>query len=80
VGTPEKQRRELPPIFRVAMMALSIPMLMLAGPVIGFLIGRWIDGRMDWAPWGAIVGLVLGLVTGFHESFLIIRRLWRLQK
>jgi F0F1-type ATP synthase assembly protein I len=77
---PEDEKIDRPPLYQTAMLALLIPMLMLAGPVVGFLTGRYLDGRLGWAPWGQIAGLALGLGAGFRESYLIVRRLYRLVK
>jgi len=42
--------------------------LELAGAVAGFaLVGYWIDRHYDTAPWGFVVGLVLGMVGGFYN-------------
>ena len=62
------------------MLAVLIPMLMLAGPLVGFFLGQWLDSKLGWAPWGQLAGLVVGLLAGFRESYLIVRRLWKLQQ
>lgn len=69
-----------PPLHQVAMLAVLIPMLMLAGPAVGFLLGRWLDSKLGWDPWGQLGGLILGLAAGFRESYLIVKRLWKLQQ
>ena len=74
------RRGDEPPIYQVAMLALMIPMLMMAGPVVGFFAGQWLDNKFGLQPWGQLIGLALGLAAGFHESYLIIKRLKKLQK
>jgi F0F1-type ATP synthase assembly protein I len=42
--------------------------LELAGATAGFaLIGYWLDGRFETAPWGLVIGVVLGLVGGLYN-------------
>ena len=42
--------------------------LELAGATAGFaLIGYWIDRRYQTAPWGVLVGVILGLVGGLYS-------------
>jgi F0F1-type ATP synthase assembly protein I len=42
--------------------------LELAGATAGFaLIGYWIDRRYQTAPWGVLVGFILGLVGGLYN-------------
>jgi len=42
--------------------------LELAGAVAGFaLVGYWIDRHYDIAPWGLVVGLVLGMIGGLYN-------------
>lgn len=42
--------------------------LELAGVTAGFaLLGYWIDRRYGTAPWGVLIGVVLGLVGGLYN-------------
>ena len=42
--------------------------LELAGAVAGLaLLGYWIDGRYGTAPWGMLVGVVIGIVGGLYN-------------
>ena len=69
-----------PGMLRVAMMATLIPMLMVAGPLVGFLIGHWLQLKIGGGPWVEFGCGALGLAAGFRESYLIVRRLYRLQQ
>jgi F0F1-type ATP synthase assembly protein I len=53
---------------------LAIPTLLIVSPVVGFLIGDWLDRRAGTAPWLAIVGLGLGFAAGGRETYRIYRR------
>ena len=49
--------------------------LLTLGPVLAisvvsfFFLGRWLDSKLDTAPWLMIVGLLLGAVGGFLSFF-----------
>jgi F0F1-type ATP synthase assembly protein I len=49
-----------------------IPMLMVAGPLVGFLLGTWIEEKWGGTPWPTTVGVLLGLVAGFRQVFLLL--------
>ena len=42
--------------------------LELAGATAGLaLVGYWIDGKFGTAPWGILVGVLIGLVGGLYN-------------
>jgi len=42
--------------------------LEMAGAIGGFAFaGHWIDGHFATAPWGIVVGVILGLVGGLYN-------------
>jgi ATP synthase protein I len=41
----------------------------------GLLIGRWLDGRFDTAPWLMIVGFFFGVATAVRELLRSVARL-----
>jgi len=47
--------------------ALGLGFQVLAGAVLGFLVGSWVDRRFQTAPWGLISGLVVGLAAGMYQ-------------
>ena len=51
-----------------------IPALMIAGPVVGYLLGRGVEKLWGGEPWGAVCGMLLGVVAGFRETFLLLKR------
>ena len=51
-----------------------IPMLMIAGPVVGYLLGDLIQKRWGGEPWPGVVGALFGLVAGFRQVFLLLAR------
>jgi F0F1-type ATP synthase assembly protein I len=69
---PRKDEPSSP--LRSAGLLLAIPTLLIVSPMVGFLLGGWLDRRVGTSPWIAIVGLVLGFVAGGRETWLIYRR------
>lgn len=51
----------------------TIPMVMVAGPLIGALIGHWLDGKLGTKPYLLIIFLVLGLVSAGREIYKLIK-------
>ena len=73
-GPPEPKRDEEERL-RSAGLALMIPSLMVAGPLLGFLLGRWFGGMAGPADGGSLIGLALGLAAGIREVIKILRRM-----
>jgi len=47
----------------------------LALPIFaGGFLGRYVDGRFHWQPWGTFGGIVLGLAVGAYLGYRVIRR------
>ena len=55
--------------------ASTVPMLLVAGIVLGYLAGQWLDRRFGWAPWGLMGGLLLGLAAGAREAWRALQQL-----
>lgn len=53
----------------------TIPILLFAGPAIGYFLGNWIDRKAGFFPWGSIVGLALGFTAAVRELIRIARLL-----
>ncbi len=51
-----------------------IPSLMVAGPVVGYFMGRGVEKYLGGEPWGAVVGMLLGVVAAFREVFLLMKK------
>ena len=49
-----------------------IPMMLLAGPAIGFLMGMFIESKWGGAPWPTVIGALFGLAAAFRQIFLML--------
>ncbi|MBI3804768.1 MAG: AtpZ/AtpI family protein [Nitrospirae bacterium] len=45
---------------RQVIVLTAIPMVLVAGPLVGFLIGNYLDGKFGTGPWLMILFLILG--------------------
>lgn len=59
---------------RSASMLLMIPSLLVAAPLAGFFLGRYVDHRFHSDPWGVVLGIVLGFGAAGREIYAIVRR------
>jgi hypothetical protein len=44
----------------------GIGLQMLVGVALGLVVGRWLDRRYGWEPWGVFAGTMLGLAAGMY--------------
>lgn len=61
-------------ILRQVGLVTTIPMIFVAGPLVGYWIGQWIDGRFGIDPWGKVVVSLLGFVASLKQVVTIIQR------
>ncbi len=47
------------------------------GVGLGVFVGRWLDSKYDWSPWGVVIGSMLGLAAGMY---LLIKDGMRINK
>ena len=51
-----------------------IPMMMLAGPIMGYLVGHYAEGRLGGEPWLGVGGALFGLVAAFRQIILMLQK------
>ena len=51
-----------------------IPMMMVVGPVIGWLMGRYAESRLGGEPWLGVAGVFLGLAAAVRQIILMLQR------
>ena len=52
----------------------TIPMILAAGPLVGFWIGQWGDMRFGTDPWGKVFVSLLGFAASVKQVVSIIHR------
>ena len=55
----------------------SVGIELAVATTLGFLGGRWLDGKLGTEPWLALVGLLLGVVAGFRNLIVTARKAQR---
>jgi len=55
----------------------AIPILLAVGPLIGYLAGHWLDGKLGTEPVFTIIFLILGFVAAGKETYDLIRKAGR---
>jgi ATP synthase protein I len=67
-----KKDRERNSLIRQAAILSAIPGFLVVPPVVGVLVGRWLDQKFHTAPWLLLVLVILGFASGIR---LIVRTL-----
>ena len=68
----EKNERPLRGLRQVGLLT-GIPMVMVAGLLVGFFFGSWIDKTFNASPWGKIILSTLGVIAGFKQTVNLIQ-------
>jgi ATP synthase protein I len=45
---------------------LGIGLEMAVGAILGYFVGRWLDNRYGWSPWGVTIGSMTGVAAGMY--------------
>lgn len=62
------------------LMYLAVPGILVAGPLIGYFGGNWLDGVWGTEPYLATLGVVLGFVAAGMEIYNLIRKVQAMDK
>ena len=52
----------------------TIPMILVAGPLVGYWIDQWGDSRFGTDPWGKTIVALLGFVASLKQVITVIQR------
>lgn len=53
---------------------ITIPFILAVSPVLGWLIGSWLDGQLNTKPYLMYLFILLGFIAGFREVYRLIKR------
>ena len=67
-------------LFRTLGFLSSVGISMVAATFIGLAMGHYIDKWLDTGPWLTLVFLLLGIVSGFRNIFILTSRELRRQQ
>lgn len=74
-GEPENNQKEKVVTFVSAFSLASIISFQLAGAVlVGYFLGRYLDGLLGTAPWLMVVGILLGVAAGVSGTIRVVGR------
>jgi len=65
-------RERLAGLRQIALLT-AIPAMMVVGPVAGFFLGRYLDGRFGTEPYLMVVFIILGFVAAGREIWKLIK-------
>ena len=55
----------------------TVPIILLAGPAVGYFIGSWIDRKTQLYPWFTIVFILCGFAAAAREVYRLLRQVAR---
>ncbi|MBM4049277.1 MAG: AtpZ/AtpI family protein [Planctomycetes bacterium] len=64
---------------RITGLVTNIPIMLAAGPVLGYFLGSWLDSKLGTQPWLVVVLALLGFGAGVNGTIRIIRTLQKYQ-
>ena len=79
MATPDPDREKYKQI-RIYGLLSSIPGFLVVPPVVGVLVGRWLDDRFHTAPWLLLVFLILGFGSGIRLIMRTLARVTQIQE
>jgi len=80
-GEADRERKQEPTegnggsSLRSASLALAIPTLLVAGPLVGLFLGLWVGRLLGHSRVGLVAGLLLGCAAAARETIRVIRRI-----
>ncbi|MCP4633747.1 MAG: AtpZ/AtpI family protein [candidate division Zixibacteria bacterium] len=70
----ENKKKEMYKSYRQIGLVGTIPMMMAAGPAIGYFLGSYLDKKLGTEPYLLLLMLVLGFVASGKETWNLIKK------
>ena len=74
---PDSSEKDRLKGYRQIAMATTIPLIMLAGPAVGYFLGRFLDNLLGTSNVLMVIFLLLGVAAGGVEAYRIIKEIIR---
>ena len=58
----------------------AVPVILLAGPAVGYFVGGWVDRKFQFYPWCTILLSVLGFVASGREVIRLLSQILKEDK
>jgi ATP synthase protein I len=65
---------------RLLAVASTMGLSMVIATVLGLAFGYWMDQVFDTKPWLTMIFLILGIIAGFKNIYVIMRRVQKMSK
>lgn len=72
--------RKPPEGIKILALASSMGFSVALAIVIGLAIGYYLDGYFGTRPWLTLIFLILGIVAGFRNIIILLRRVQKMEK
>jgi len=66
--------------YRQISLVAAVPGLLLAGPLVGYFAGRWLDNWLGTDPWLMTLGIFFGLGAAGVEIFHLVKKSASMEK
>jgi len=70
-------KKDLQKLFWMLGLALTLPMVLLSGPLAGYLISQWLIGKWGWTSNTTLILVLLGLLGSAVQTVRILRLLYK---
>ncbi|MFH1092320.1 MAG: AtpZ/AtpI family protein [Pseudomonadota bacterium] len=65
---------------KLGALASSVGLAMVLATVIGLAVGYYLDKWLGTSPWLTLIFLLLGIVAGFRNLYVLVKKIERIDK